>query len=76
MQKTERAVKDLGLIAAYIEPIGVSLMTRTDVFYQTVVDLDIPLLIHPATNNGIRGAADERLSRFDLTSFLDMPRGQ
>jgi aminocarboxymuconate-semialdehyde decarboxylase len=40
------------------------------VFYQTVVDLDIPLLIHPATNNGIRGAADERLSRFGLDLIL------
>ena len=39
-------------------------------FYQTVVDLDIPLLIHPATNNGIRGAADERLSRFGLDLIL------
>ena len=29
-----------------------------------------PLLIHPATNNGIRGAADERLARFGLDLIL------
>ena len=37
-------------------------------FYQTVVDLDIPLrYIH--MNNGIRGT-DERLSRFGLDLIL------
>ena len=71
-KELERAVKDLGLIAAYIgSDYGFSLDDpKLDVFYQTVVDLDIPLLIHPATNNGIRGAADERLSRFGLDLIL------
>jgi len=71
-REVERAVKDLGLIAAYIgTDYGFSLDDPTlDVFYQTVVDLDIPLLIHPATNNGIRGATDERLSRFGLDLIL------
>ncbi len=71
-EELERAVKDLGLIAAYIgTDYGFSLDDpKLDVFYQTVVDLDIPLLIHPATNNGIRGAADERLSRFGLDLIL------
>ena len=71
-KELERAVKDLGLIAAYIgTDYGFSLDdSKLDVFYQTVVDLDIPLLIHPATNNGIRGAADERLSRFGLDLIL------
>ena len=71
-REVERAVKDLGLIAAYIgTDYGFSLDDPTlDVFYQTVVDLDIPLLIHPATNNGMRGATDERLSRFGLDLIL------
>ena len=71
-QEVERAVTDLGLIAAYVgTDYGFSLDDpKLDVFYQTVVNLDIPLLIHPATNNGIRGAADERLSRFGLDLIL------
>ena len=71
-EEVERAVTDLGLIAAYVgTDYGFSLADpKLDVFYQTVVNLDIPLLIHPATNNGIRGAADERLSRFGLDLIL------
>ena len=71
-EEVERAVTDLGLIAAYVgTDYGFSLDDpKLDVFYQTVVNLDIPLLIHPATNNGIRGASDERLSRFGLDLIL------
>ena len=71
-EEVERAVTDLGLIAAYVgTDYGISLDDpKLDVFYQTVVNLDIPLLIHPATNNGIRGASDERLSRFGLDLIL------
>ncbi|MBE52741.1 MAG: amidohydrolase [Acidimicrobiaceae bacterium] len=71
-EELRRAVHDLGLIAAYIgTDYGFPLdHPKLDVFYQTVVDLDIPLLIHPATNNGIRGAADERLARFGLDLIL------
>ena len=73
-KELERAVKDLGLIAAYIgSDYGFSLDDpKLDVFYQTVVDLDIPLLIHPATNNGIRGQLMSGFLGSDLTSFLDM----
>ena len=71
-EELERAVNHLGLIAAYIgTDYGFSLDDpKLDVFYQTVIDLDVPLLIHPATNNGIHGAADERLSRFGLDLIL------
>ena len=71
-EELERAVKDLGLVAAYIgTDYGFSLDDpKLDVFYQAVVELDVPLLIHPATNNGIRGVADERLSRFGLDLIL------
>ena len=71
-EELQRAVNDLGLIAAYVgTDYGFSLDDpKLDAFYETVVALDIPLLIHPATNNGIRGAADERLSRFGLDLIL------
>ena len=71
-EEVERAVTDLGLIAAYVgTDYGFSLDDpKLVVFYQTVVNLDIPLLIHLATNNGIGGAADERLSRFGLDLIL------
>ncbi|MBB33801.1 MAG: amidohydrolase [Acidimicrobiaceae bacterium] len=67
-----RAIRELGLVAAYIgTDYGFTLDNpRLDDFYQTLVELDVPLLIHPATNNGIRGAADERLSRFGLDLIL------
>ncbi|MBT94755.1 MAG: amidohydrolase [Acidimicrobiaceae bacterium] len=71
-EELQRAVNDLGLIAAYIgTDYGFSLDDpKLDVFYETVVALDIPLFIHPATNNGIRGSVDERLSRFGLDLIL------
>jgi len=63
-----RAIRELGLVAAYIgTDYGFTLDDpRLDDFYQTLVELDVPLLIHPATNNGVRGAADGRLGRFGL----------
>ena len=38
-------------------------MTR---FYRTLVALDLPLFIHPATNDGRAKAPDKRLNRFGL----------
>tara|TARA_B100000686_G_C16764026_1_gene960599 strand:+ start:1083 stop:2051 length:969 start_codon:yes stop_codon:yes gene_type:complete len=67
-EEITRAVVDLGLVAAYIgTDYGFTLDdSRLDDFYKTIVDLNVPLLIHPATNNGIRGASDGRLARFGL----------
>ena len=64
----QRGVCELGLTGGYIgTDYGFTLDDpRLDDFYRTVVELDIPLFIHPATNNGIRSAADSRLSRFGL----------
>jgi len=63
-----RAISELGLVAAYIgTDYGFTLDDpRLDDFYRTLIELDVPLLIHPSTNNGVRGAADERLGRFGL----------
>ena len=64
----QRAVNELGLAGGYIgTDYGFTLDDpRLDDFYRTVVELDVPLFIHPATNNGIRGSADSRLARFGL----------
>ncbi len=63
-----RAVTELGLLAAYIgTDIGQPLDgAALDPLYETCVELDVPLFIHPAPA-GIDGpAGDPNLSRFDL----------
>jgi aminocarboxymuconate-semialdehyde decarboxylase len=64
----ERAVTELGLVAGYIgTDYGFTLDDPClDDFYQTVIDLDVPLFIHPAVNDGIRSYRDSRLTRFGL----------
>ncbi|MDG2301271.1 MAG: amidohydrolase family protein, partial [Acidimicrobiales bacterium] len=64
----QRGVNELGLVGGYIGmDYGFTLDDpRLDDFYRTVVELDIPLFIHPATNDGIRSSADSRLGRFGL----------
>ena len=64
----QRGVNELGLVGGYIGmDYGFTLDDpRLDDFYRTVVELDIPLFIHPATNDGIRSSADPRLGRFGL----------
>jgi len=64
----ERAVKNLGLVGGYIgTDYGFTLDDpRLDDFYRSVVELDVPLFIHPATNDGIRSSTDSRLGRFGL----------
>ena len=57
-----------GLVAAYIgTDYGIALDdVRLDPFYRQLVELDLPLFIHPATNDGRSPAADQRLHRFGL----------
>lgn len=64
----ERAVKELGLLAGYTgTDYGFALDdARLDDFYRTLVALDVPLLLHPAVNNGADKAPDARLHRFGL----------
>ena len=66
--EVERAVNELGLIAAYIgTDYGFSLDdNRLDDFYRTITALDIPLFVHGVTNDGRGPAPDERLRRFGL----------
>jgi aminocarboxymuconate-semialdehyde decarboxylase len=63
-----RAVGELGLVAAYVgTDYGFPLDdTRLDDVYRTLVELDVPLLVHPATNDGVGPATDRRLARFGL----------
>ncbi len=65
--EAERAA-ELGLRAVYIGtnyPVPLDDVAY-DPFYRTLVALDLPLLIHPATNDGRSKAPDARLSRFGL----------
>lgn len=68
VRELDRAVGDLGLVAAYIgtdygtPPDDPSL----DAFYRRVVDLDVPLFVHGVTNDGRGPAPDARLRRFGL----------
>jgi aminocarboxymuconate-semialdehyde decarboxylase len=67
-EELERSVKELGLLGAYI---GVDLQTQLDhemydTFYEKVIELNVPLYLHPAPA-GIDGPTrDERFKRFDL----------
>lgn len=64
----ERAVRELGLVAAYLDtdpgrPLDDPAM---DAFYEAAVDLDVPVFVHP-TPIGSGGPPDDpRLRRFDL----------
>ncbi|BAN03909.1 amidohydrolase family protein [Ilumatobacter coccineus] len=68
----ERAVDQLGLVAAYIgTDYGVALDDPSlDDFYRTVVARDVPLFIHGVTNDGVGPAPDQRLHRFGLDLIL------
>ncbi len=68
MAETERAVRELGMLAAYIGtdfPLALS-DPGLDPFYELLVHLDVPLFIHPGPA-GIDGpAGDKNLRPFDL----------
>ncbi len=65
----DRAVHQLGLVAPYVgTDFGYPLDDRRlDDFYRQLVQLDIPLLLHPASTGGSGGPDDARLNRFDLS---------
>ena len=71
----ERAVSELGVLGPYIgTEFGTNLdAPEMDDFYSKVVELDVPLFIHPAsTGLGLR-PADTRLRRMDLELLIGMP---
>lgn len=72
LRELERAVNELGLVAAYTGmrypyPLDDA---RLDDFYRTLVALDVPLFLHPESTGGATGPDDARLGRFDLTILL------
>ncbi len=71
-REAERAIKQLNLSAINIGtdfPFTLDDPSLDD-FYKTIVELDIPLFLHPASTGGINGPDDNRLDRFDLTVLL------
>jgi aminocarboxymuconate-semialdehyde decarboxylase len=64
----DRAVGDLGLVAAYIgTDYGMTLDDRRfDELYRRLVELDVPLFVHGVTNDGRGPVGDTRLRRFGL----------
>jgi aminocarboxymuconate-semialdehyde decarboxylase len=68
----ERAVRDLGLVAPYVgTDYGFDLDDpRLDDFYRTLVDLDVPLFLHPASSGGEGPPDDRRLRRYDLSLLV------
>jgi aminocarboxymuconate-semialdehyde decarboxylase len=64
----DRAVGELGLVAAYIgTDYGTSFDDpRLDDVYHRVVELDVPLFVHGVTNDGRGPVGDVRLRRFGL----------
>lgn len=71
MAEVVRAVRDLGLCAPYTgTDFGYELDdARLDDFYRTLVELDVPLFLHPASTDGI-AALPPRLGRFDLSLLM------
>lgn len=72
MRELERGIRDLGLVAAHTGtnfPYDLD-DPRLDDFYRLLVDLDVPLFLHPASTGGIGGPDDARLGRFDLSIVL------
>lgn len=63
-----RAVGELGMVAAYIDtdPGRTLDDPEMDAFYDAVVELDVPLFVHPTSIGPDGPPADPRLRRFDL----------
>jgi aminocarboxymuconate-semialdehyde decarboxylase len=71
-KELERSIKDLGLssVSAGTDlPFGLD-DPKLDEFYQTVVDLNIPLFLHPASSGGAKGPDDWRMGRYDMSIML------
>ncbi len=67
-----RAVSELGLSGAFVgtDFSGGFAAAEMDQLYRTLVDLDVPLFIHPSSTNGVGGLADKRLEPHNLSLSL------
>ena len=72
IEELERSVRELGLSASYIDtdPGRTLDDPMMDDFYAAVVDLDVPLFVHPSPLGSAGPADDPRLRRFDLDLLL------
>lgn len=71
-RELERAVGELGLVAAHTGtdyPYGLDDPCLDD-FWRTVVGLDVPMFLHPASSGGADLPDDRRMTRFDLSILL------
>jgi len=70
--ETRRAVRDLGLVGPYLgTQIGRDLDDPAlDQLWQTCVDLDVPVFLHPGIHGTDGPPLDPRLARFDLELTL------
>lgn len=67
--EARRAVRDLGMAALYLDtdPAGRTLDDPAlDPLYEAVVELDVPLFVHPSPLGAAGPPDDPRLRRFDL----------
>jgi aminocarboxymuconate-semialdehyde decarboxylase len=67
--EARRAVRDLGMAGVYIDtdPAGRTLDDPAlDPLYEALVDLDVPLFVHPSPLGSKGPADDPRLRRFDM----------
>ncbi len=72
LSEAERAIKQLGLSAIYVGtnfPFDLD-DPCLDQLYSAIVELDVPLFMHPASSGGLTGPDDPRLARFDMTLIL------
>ena len=71
-KELERSINDLGLSAVSTGtdyPFGLD-DPRLDDFYKTVIELDVPLFLHPSSTGGAEGPDDWRMGRYDMSIML------
>lgn len=77
--EARRAVRELGMVAVYTDtdPAGRTLDDpELDPLYEALVELDVPLFVHP-TPLGAEGPSDDpRLRRFDLDLLFGFARDE
>lgn len=77
--EARRAVRDLGMVAVYLDtdPAGRTLDDpELDPLHEALVDLDVPLFVHPSPLGADGPPADPRLRRFDLDLIFGFARDE
>jgi len=77
--EARRAVRDAGMVACYIDtdPAGRTLDDpQLDPLYEALVELDVPLFVHPTPLGPGGPPADPRMRRFDLDLLFGFARDE